>query len=344
LKAGVFKFDGTRFDSLVLPRMASSRVSFVRTIENNPTNRVIFGMTFQEFDSFKSEEYLMEYKNGEWIRLDTLTAIKGNGMTKLGIDSKYNLWFQSFSTREILILNPQGQIRTLQSLNPPFNYTNISGYFFDRKGNNWLFNRDSGLIYKYNGTNWQIITTPQDSVTRFRIDAITDDADGNIWLTSEIRFNLPTRRYTTGLSKFDGLKWKSWLKNETEFLFASKIYIDKNKLVWLNGGGSIISILNENGFERRVNTVDLDNGFTQSIVFPNPMSEEATITLKGKNTDGGVGDALLFIFDLNGRLVCQKKFNDNQVTIRRNELQQNGLYIYRIEKEGKFSIGKFLVQ
>lgn len=339
----LLKFDGTRFDSIAMPRQGNTRVVLAKFAVSNPTNRVIAQLFFSEPNSTNTAVQVMEFRNNVWVRLDSSITLVGSEYLSVDIDSKHNVWYQKLN--DVQIMDKQGGIKTLQSLNPPFNNSVMYSRFHDRKGNTWIMKKNEGLIYKYNGINWQTITTLRDSIRLLDIQGITDDAEGNIWLASALASDLPIPLYTTGLSKYDGRKWTRWLKNETEFMGGTKIYVDKDKLVWLDyGNGFRISTFKENGVERRVNTVDLDNPFAESIVFPNPMTEEATIVLKSENTERVLSKGILSIFDVNGKLICQKNFEDNKVTIHRNELPQSGLYIYRVTKDGKFSVGKILVQ
>ncbi len=91
--------------------------------------------------------------------------------------------------------------------------------------------------------------------------------------------------------------------------------------------------------------VDTDNPINPAIkmnVYPNPFVDRVRFDIIGR-TD--VGPLKFSVFDLNGRLIDQRQYTNNQFSYDRHSSLTEGIYIFRVEAEGQLiGSGKLLVR
>lgn len=124
---------------------------------------------------------------------------------------------------------------------------------------------------------------------------------------------------------------------ETTILQGGFMYSDADHIIYYPDGGTgpanLTFTISEVG--NSANSVyviydteyaDVENINKANRVYPNPASEQITINSEK--------DAVLNVFDINGKNILSKKLNSDTETISVNNLQ-NGMYFYTISKNGK---------
>ena len=88
---------------------------------------------------------------------------------------------------------------------------------------------------------------------------------------------------------------------------------------------------------------ELENSVLTSMIFPNPFSDEATLTIEGEIN--GYCTPTVHVFDLTGKEVLTKVMNGNTVKIQRNELAK-GTYVYQVlnNEVSPLAKGKFTIR
>ncbi len=115
------------------------------------------------------------------------------------------------------------------------------------------------------------------------------------------------------------------------------IYFDFNEPVITN---TVFHTLGEDFLEVLTSTQEFEDAGAQLVAFPNPITSESVIHVKGTTLDQGVFE----LIDLTGQTVLQKSFSGNQTTLSRRDLS-SGLYLFRIrDQSGIIGTGKLMIK
>lgn len=182
-----------------------------------------------------------------------------------------------------------------------------------------------------NGQTWQDIVHLSDTIYHlYDVQVPEFEFSGNSsswpyndyygWLYGNINFRMPE---CTQLSNclIDTL--------DLRFVFVSDS-IQNNKEGWM------IDDIQVGGWYESITSKDIENN--NSIIFPNPISENSTIELNSNSTS-----CIIEIYNLSSNLVKRFSSNSQSVTINKKDFSQ-GMYFYKIlDNNNKQYTGKFIV-
>ncbi len=191
----------------------------------------------------------------------------------------------------------------------------IDALVIDRDNNIWAAVYNSGL-WKYDGTNWNLIYGKQTNFTSLAIDN-----RGWLWAGSR----------TSGVYRYNGTSWKHYTESDNLYdKQVSSIAIDPKGAVWIGAFGGLTKI-----YDTIMNTNPMtDYSLNNISIYPNPAVSNIIME--------DVLHADIRIYNSAGQLLLSQYANSENMDIDMNRFPA-GLYFVRIIKDKKTSIHKFTI-
>jgi len=133
-----------------------------------------------------------------------------------------------------------------------------------------------------------------------------------------------------------GTNWIN-LPSETTYIFNSVFFTDANTGYAVGEGGTILKTTNGGGFPTLVENVLQESTFT---VYPNPATNKISIETHGNL----LGETTICIFNINGALLQQEKFQSQNLIEMDVSAMAKGIYLLQIQTKAGVESKKLVVQ
>lgn len=187
---------------------------------------------------------LFKYDGNSFTQMDTASsAIPGNAVTCVAIDSAGNIWtgFQ----REGMAKYDGNSWTSFDTVNSGIPGYWVNGITFDSKNNLWVTTYNNGFAM-YDNSTWQVYTDTNPNVPCMDINDMVSDTSGNVWIAS-----FPARPANcqnegiikaneNGLTLFESGLPVSDPNYLPINLGISSLYVDDSNRVWAVGEGHIM--------------------------------------------------------------------------------------------------------
>jgi len=134
-----------------------------------------------------------------------------------------------------------------------------------------------------------------------------------------------------------GVTWENTLSNGPYSLLNSIFFTDANTGYAVGNNGTILKTTNGGGFPTAVKNVSLESSFT---VYPNPATNKISI----ENHNNLQGETTICIFNMNGALLQQEKFQSQTLIEMDVSAMAKGIYLLKIQTKAGFETKKLVVQ